>query len=122
MLPTTFPEQNKIYGKPETWTDEQCMELPVWEGQAPIDDEGNRSPVVISCWRLSKEDLEEIQRTGDIFFPQSWLNATFSMYQDPAAWQAVETFLQAHPGYHPKLKAQILQATDNLRRTQTILR
>ncbi|PUZ23501.1 aminopeptidase [Chitinophaga parva] len=65
--------------------------------------------------------LEEIQRTGDIFFPQSWLNATFSMYQDPVAWQAVETFLQAHPGYNPKLKAQILQATDNLRRTQTIL-
>lgn len=65
--------------------------------------------------------LEEIQRTGDIFFPQSWLNATFTMYQDAAAWQAVETFLQSHPGYNPKLKAQILQATDNLRRTQTIL-
>lgn len=67
MLPTTFEQQNKIYTKPEGWTDEQCSDLPVWHGQAPIDDKGNMSPAIISCWKLSKEDMEEIQRTGVIW-------------------------------------------------------
>jgi hypothetical protein len=67
MLPTTFPQANKVYAKPEGWTDEQCSDLPVWQGQAPIDDHGTMSPTIISCWKLSKEDLEEIQRTGVIY-------------------------------------------------------
>ncbi|HTL07337.1 MAG TPA: M1 family aminopeptidase [Chitinophagaceae bacterium] len=60
--------------------------------------------------------LEEIQRTGDIFFPQNWLTAIFSNYQSAEAWQVVETFLASHPDYNPFLKAKILQATDNLHR------
>lgn len=67
MLPTTFPEHNKIYTKPESWTDEQCSDLPVWEGQAPVDESGTMAQAIISCWKLSKEDLEEIQRTGVIW-------------------------------------------------------
>ncbi|PUZ20995.1 aminopeptidase [Chitinophaga costaii] len=65
--------------------------------------------------------LEELQRTGDIFFPQSWLAATFGTYQSAAAWQVVTTFLKEHPNYNPRLKNQVLQTTDNLRRTQTLL-
>lgn len=60
--------------------------------------------------------LETIQQTGDIFFPQNWLGSIFGNYQSPAAWKIVETFLQAHPNYNPKLKAKILQSTDNLHR------
>jgi hypothetical protein len=67
MLPTTFEGYNKVYAKPQGWTDEQCSDLPVWEGQAPVDDQGNTAPTIISCWKLSKEDLEEIQRTGVIY-------------------------------------------------------
>jgi hypothetical protein len=67
MLPVDFPERNFVYQKPKDWTDEQCSDLPVWKGDAPIDDEGNKAPVIISCWRLSKEDLEETQRTGLIY-------------------------------------------------------
>ncbi|HEY0273506.1 MAG TPA: hypothetical protein VGC22_10000, partial [Chitinophaga sp.] len=65
--------------------------------------------------------LEELQRTGDIFFPQSWLAATFGAYQDARAWQVVNAFLQAHPDYNPRLKNQVLQTTDNLRRAQALL-
>jgi hypothetical protein len=67
MLPTDFPQRNKVYTKPEGWTDEQCGDLSVWQGQVPIDDQGNMAPAIISCWKLSKEDIEEIQRTGVIW-------------------------------------------------------
>lgn len=71
MLPVDFTGRNKIYTKPGGWTDEQCSDLPVWEGNAPIDDQGNTAPTIISCWKLSKEDLEEIQRTGVIYLSVS---------------------------------------------------
>lgn len=60
--------------------------------------------------------LETIQQTGDIFFPQNWLGSIFGNYQSVAAWEVVTKFLQSHPNYNPKLKAKILQATDNLHR------
>ena len=66
----------------------------------------------------SLEMVEEIQRTGDVFFPQSWLAAIFGNYQSREAWQIVDSFLKNHPNYNPKLKDKILQATDNLYRAQ----
>jgi len=66
----------------------------------------------------SLDMVEEIQRTGDVFFPQSWLAAIFGNYQSKEAWQVVDAFLKAHPNYNPKLKDKILQATDNLYRAQ----
>jgi len=69
----------------------------------------------------SLEVLEEIQRKGDIFFPQDWLNSIFGAYQTPEAWKVIEQFLQQHPGYNPRLKAKIEQATDNLFRAQKLI-
>ncbi|ACU61346.1 hypothetical protein [Chitinophaga pinensis] len=71
MLPITFPEHNTVYGKPEEMTDDQCMALPAWKGEAPIDEEGSRVPVIISCWQLSKEDLDEINKNGCIWLSVS---------------------------------------------------
>jgi aminopeptidase N len=65
--------------------------------------------------------LVEIQQTGDIFFPQSWLAATFSAYNSKEANSVVMDFLKSHPAYNPKLKDKILQTTDNLRRAQIIM-
>ncbi len=69
----------------------------------------------------SLELVEEIQRTGDIFFPQSWLSAIFGSYQTKQAYQKVVEFLNQHPQYNPKLKEKILQSTDNLYRAQKML-
>jgi aminopeptidase N len=69
----------------------------------------------------SLELVEEIQRTGDVFFPQSWLGAILGSYQNKQAWQIVDGFLKDHPDYNPKLKDKILQSADNLYRAQTIL-
>jgi aminopeptidase N len=68
----------------------------------------------------SLDMLQEIQSTGDIFFPQSWLGAIFSNYQTKQAWAIVQNFLHSHPAYNKKLTAKILQATDNLNRAQQI--
>ena len=65
--------------------------------------------------------LEDIQRTGDVFFPQSWLQTSFNYYQTASAAAIVREFLQLHPGYNPRLKNKILQATDNLMRAQTLM-
>jgi aminopeptidase N len=65
--------------------------------------------------------VEEIQKTGDIFFPQSWLSATLGSYQSPQVAQDVRTFLLAHPNYNPKLKGKILQAADNVFRAEKLL-
>ena len=64
--------------------------------------------------------LEDIQRTGDVFFPQSWLQASFGYYQSASAAAVVRNFLKAHPDFNPKLKAKILQAADNLFRAERL--
>lgn len=66
MLPISFDGQNFIFTKPRGWSDEQCMDLPVFKGTAS-DEAGFAIPVIISCWKFSKEDLEEIQKTGCIY-------------------------------------------------------
>lgn len=66
--------------------------------------------------------LQDIQHTGDVFFPQSWLAASFGYYQTATAAKIVTDFLERHPDYNPKLKAKILQATDNLIRAQKIVK
>ncbi|HTI91756.1 MAG TPA: M1 family aminopeptidase [Puia sp.] len=64
--------------------------------------------------------LEDIQRTGDVFFPQSWLQASFGWCRTASETKIVRNFLAKHPDYNPKLKAKILQATDNLFRAQKL--
>ncbi|MCX6217884.1 M1 family aminopeptidase [Spirosoma sp.] len=56
--------------------------------------------------------LEEIQRTGDIFFPESWLRSTLSNYQTPETARLVRTFLADRPTYNARLRAKLLQAAD----------
>ncbi|NAS32243.1 peptidase M1 [Flavobacteriaceae bacterium R38] len=68
----------------------------------------------------SLELLEEIQLTGDIFFPKQWLNNTVGRFNTENAYNAVQTFLDATPDLNPVLKAKLLQAADPLFRAQKI--
>ncbi|EJF08277.1 aminopeptidase [Pontibacter sp. BAB1700] len=72
--------------------------------------------------RESLELVEEIQLTGDIFFPTNWLQSTFSHYQTPTAAATIRTFLTEHPDYNPKLKGKILQAADHVFRAEKLAR
>jgi aminopeptidase N len=69
----------------------------------------------------SLQMLQDIQSTGDIFFPGAWLSATFGSYQSNKAAGIVHDFLKANPGYNIRLKAKILQAADPLFRAQKIM-
>ncbi len=81
-----------------------------------------RTAVSVKYLPESLSLVEEIQRTGDIFLPQNWLQATLGWYQDAKAAAMVRAFLNRHPAYPPRLKAKILQAADNLFRAEKLLR
>lgn len=66
--------------------------------------------------KTSLELLEEIQLTGDIFFPKNWLNATIGNYSSEEAYQIREAFLENNPDLNPVLKNKLYQATDDLDR------
>ncbi|MFL5809318.1 MAG: M1 family metallopeptidase, partial [Flavisolibacter sp.] len=67
------------------------------------------------------ELLQEIQMTGDIFFPYSWLQSSFGSYQSREAWAIVSNFLDSNKNYNPRLTAKILQATDPLFRATKLV-
>ncbi|MBH31846.1 MAG: hypothetical protein CMG71_07680 [Candidatus Marinimicrobia bacterium] len=71
--------------------------------------------------RPSLELLEEIQRTGDIFFPSRFITASLSGHSSSSAATVVNGFLDDHPHYSPRLKLKILQAADGLFRASEIL-
>ncbi|MDX1590725.1 MAG: M1 family aminopeptidase [Balneolaceae bacterium] len=65
--------------------------------------------------------LEEIQVTGDIFFPSRWLDATLSNYSSDTAVETVRSFLRERPEYNEQLRMKILQSADMLFRANDIL-
>ena len=62
------------------------------------------------------DELQEIQRTGDIFFPKAWLSALLAGHRSPEAAAIVRDWLSAHPHYPPLLKNKLLQVADPLLR------
>lgn len=70
--------------------------------------------------RESLEMLPEIQRTGDIFFPLNWLEATLGGYRDAKTAALVEDFLEKNPDLDENLKLKVLQAADLLFRAVAI--
>jgi aminopeptidase N len=69
----------------------------------------------IAYVRSALELLPEIQRTGDIFFPTRWMTAALSGHTSREAADLVRTYLAAlPPDYPPRLKAIILQTSDEL--------
>jgi aminopeptidase N len=72
--------------------------------------------------KRSLEILQEIQITGDIFFPGRWLGATFKYYQSDSAVQKVRDFLAERPDYNKQLRLKILQEADKMFRANKILK
>ena len=71
--------------------------------------------------RPSLDLLQEIQRTGDIFFPLRWLQATLGGHQTAAAATVVEQYLADRPDLPPRLRAKVQQAADGLLRAARIV-
>ena len=69
----------------------------------------------------SLELLVEIQRTGDIFFPAGWLDATLGGHSSPEAADAVRRFLGSlEPSYPQRLRAKVEQSADMLFRAARV--
>jgi aminopeptidase N len=64
--------------------------------------------------RPSLDLLEEIQRTGDIFFPKRWLDATLTGHSSPSAAAIVQEFLDERDDLPPRLRQKLLQSADPL--------
>jgi len=69
----------------------------------------------------SLELLSEIQRTGDIFFPKRWTDATLSGHQSASAARRVSDFLEKLPAnYQERLRRIIQSSADDLIRLRRI--
>jgi aminopeptidase N len=66
--------------------------------------------------RPALDKLVEIQKTGDIFFPKSWLDNLLKGHTSPEAGLIVKQFLADHPDYPENLRLKILQSADHLLR------
>ena len=56
------------------------------------------------------EELREVQRTGDIFFPRNWVGSLLEGHSTREAYNEVRHFLDAHPDYPTLLRNKIMQA------------
>jgi hypothetical protein len=59
--PASFNESNGVLGCPQGLTEEQFSPLSICRGRI------GELPVVISCWRLTPEELAEINRSGRVW-------------------------------------------------------
>ena len=71
----------------------------------------------------SLELLWEIQKTGDIFFPKRWLDATLGGHQTREVADTVRAFLKNLPANYPeRLRNITLQSADELYRAAAIVK
>lgn len=71
MKPIVFKEQNIVYQKPESMTDQQCSSLPAHK----------YTDGIISCWQMSPRERIKALFTGIVWFcvcgsvqPPIWLD------------------------------------------------
>lgn len=62
-FPSSFNESNDSLSPPEGMTEDEVQSLAI----VRVYDHTNQTPVVISCWKLTKEELEEVNRTGRVW-------------------------------------------------------
>ena len=98
--------KNPTHRKPEPWVSEALRWL-----HHPL-----RSDFSIRFIEPSLNLLPEIQQTGDIFFPKSWLDATLWGHSSPEAYQIVNNWIEKNPDLSPSLKLKLLQSADMLYR------
>lgn len=70
----------------------------------------------------SLEILQEIQITGDIFFPGRWLGSTLNYYQSDSAVKTVRDFLKERPEFNKQLRLKLLQEADGLFKANKIIK
>lgn len=62
MIATAFAEENAVLDSPKGVDPDDCGPLSVWRGP---DEDGDA--LVVSCWKVTADELEEIKRTGRVW-------------------------------------------------------
>ncbi len=85
-FPASFDESNDCLGPPQGMSEDQVSSLSI---ARVVDEEG--VPTVISCWKLTREELNEIKATGRVWLgicglsmPPAWISGT-KPFPEPAA-------------------------------------
>jgi aminopeptidase N len=74
-----------------------------------------RAAASVKYVRPSLDLLQEIQQTGDIFFPKRWMDSTLNGHRSPEAARVVQAFLDRAPlSYPDRLRRIILSSADDL--------
>jgi hypothetical protein len=60
--PISFDESNDVLNPPHGWTSEQCEVVSICRAVA-----SGGIPLIISCWKLSREELDELSKTGRVW-------------------------------------------------------
>ena len=81
MVPASFDEANVVLSRPPQLTAEQCAPLCILRMQ----DQDNMVSCT-SCWKLTKEELDEINRTGRV-----WL-VVYGITMPPVALSGIKPF------------------------------
>ncbi len=66
--------------------------------------------------RPGLDELIEVQRTGDIFFPRNWAGALLNGHSSTEAYDILLSFLDENPDYPTLMRNKILQAAYPLQR------
>lgn len=64
MFPTSFDEAEDVLGRPQGGGHEDVEPLAVCR---TYQEDDAKTPVVISCWKCTAEELAEINRTGRVW-------------------------------------------------------
>ena len=121
LLPSLSKDESVRNGFMESLKDDKNREKESWVSAGlanihhPLRQESAQKYI-----RFSLDLTEEIQRTGDIFFPKDWLSNTIGKYSSKYAFDEVQRFLKENPNFSPILKRKLFQATDGLYRAQNI--
>ena len=62
MIPASFDESNGVLDKPDGMTYDECQVLSTWRGEST-----DGLPLVVSCWKMTPEELAEVNRTGRVW-------------------------------------------------------
>ena len=74
----------------------------------------SRQKEAVAYIRPALEAMQEVQRTGDIFFPTAWVRALLSGHTSPEARAEVDAFFVSHPDYPQMLANKIRQQANHL--------
>ena len=77
-----------------------------------------RGTEAVGYIRRGLDELLEVQRTGDIFFPRNWAGALLAGHRTTEAYDALQGFLNENPDYPQLMRNKILQAAYPLQRHQ----